>query len=522
MSRWLHRLLIALAGVLCLAGPASAARLVPDGGVVIGGGDPARVTAMLDRAQAAGLAWIRLDAPWQALQPSPGSLDQAGSPAAGAWADLLTTLREAKARGLSVALGTSNAPQWASGKSASNDPPTPDNLPSFAAFMNYLAQKAGPYVDAYFPWNEPNIGLSWDTYDPVAYTRLQQAAYPALKAGDPTAIVSSAPIGPTPGAFNFVRQIYAAGIRGSIDVLSYNLYPPGAPEDGLPNASGQASPLTLPGQGVLRGILDSLDPGRPVWLTELSWSTCSQNLSDIEICVPEATQADYLVRAFTYLRRYLSPGVQRIFWYRMDDQAASRASWFYNQGLLHFDLTPKPAYTALDQVAVTVPDGTPGAGPGTAAGGGAPVSPSIAGSALLRLPAKAARPPAPASARVGKRGRITLGRPKVTVRRGIITLTMRVRLIRTRATLRVEGYRPKRWRRVATVTLKRSSVVRVRVRDRGYLGLRVKAKPPKGKRWVASRVVRVPAPKSARELRRRSPAPGAGARSGSSRRGPAR
>jgi hypothetical protein len=44
-------------------------------------------------------------------------------------------------------------------------------------------------ISAYEVWNEPNGITFWNPVDPVAYTRMLQTGYTAIKAADPSATV---------------------------------------------------------------------------------------------------------------------------------------------------------------------------------------------------------------------------------------------------------------------------------------------------------------------------------------------
>src|SRR5665647_1555508 len=98
-----------------------------------------------------------------------------------------------------------------------------------------------------------------------------------------------------------------------------------------------------------RKILDQYDPGRHVWVTELGWSTCAGCSENNINGVDEATQADYLSRAFIYRSRYLTDFVDRIFWYQMQDGPSSSA-YDHNLGLVRYDGSHKPAFDALANV----------------------------------------------------------------------------------------------------------------------------------------------------------------------------
>ncbi len=148
---------------------------------------------------------------------------------------------------MNVELRLSNAPPWASGRTGSDDPPTPARYGDYASFLTELGMRFGRYIDAYSPWNEPNRQAFWNPVDPDAFTALQKAAYPGIKAGDPTATVV---YGPVVGrylqqnsGYTFLRRSYELGAKGSFDVIGWNGYP-GGPPSRTPRSRAACQPRT--------------------------------------------------------------------------------------------------------------------------------------------------------------------------------------------------------------------------------------------------------------------------------------
>ncbi|MBJ7456579.1 MAG: hypothetical protein JHC74_11020, partial [Thermoleophilia bacterium] len=417
LTRW--PLALCAAGLVLSAVPANAAVVVPAGGFV-GHGTTAQVKEGIDVAHDAGARWVSLSQSWESLEPQPDSYLTPGGAGTATWDALGERLAYAKAKGMSVELRFANAPQWASGRAGSDDPPTPANVPAYGQFLSDLAQRFGPLLDAYSPWNEPNLTRFWNPVSPEAYTALQKVAYTSIKAVDPSATVLTAAIvgrysGQNSG-YSFLRRSYQAGLKGHADVIGWNGYPGGEPESDGPLESGVPAANTLPAQLYLRTLIDEFDPGRRVWIMETGWSTCvSCNVSAAN-GVTEAQQADYLTRAFTYRRRYLTGITDRIFWYQLRDEGTDRSDWFQNQGVVRADLSPKPALAAFRALGTDIPE--PGA-PGT----GSPAATPAAASAVL--PPAAARLGLPTTATSAK-GRVVLGKPRLTARRGIFTLVVKV------------------------------------------------------------------------------------------------
>lgn len=485
MSRWCLLAGIGM-GLIALGPPlASAAVVVPDGGFVVSGSTP-EVKEQIDAAHAAGARWVSIGTSWEQLEPTPDGHLQPGSPGAAEMAELGEQLAHAEALQVSVEIRLVNAPGWASGRAGvSDDPPTPGNLPAYGAFLGDLAERFGPLIDAYSPWNEPNRVAFWNPVSPEAYTALQKVAYTAIKAKDPTATVLSAPVvgryAGVDSGYAFLRRAYEAGLKGHADIVGWTGYPGGEPESPSPVTGVIPAGNTLPAQLYLRDLINQYDPGRKVWIMEIGWSTCvSCNVSAAN-AVTEAQQADYLTRAFTYRRRYLTGITERIFWYKLRDDRPDRNDWFANQGVLRADMSPKPALAAFRALGVDVSDGTP-LDPTVPGPGAAPV-----------LPAAAARLALPSSATSAKGGRLAVGRARLTSRRGFFTMKFRVSVAGGRSALRIEGFRAKRWRLIATTSTRRSGTISIRFRDKAYAGFRIRGTVPGRSGFRVGRIVKIPA-----------------------------
>ena len=467
------RLFAVLAVLIAACGAATAAPVVADAGLrVLANGD--EYEREMDASKAAGVQWISLSAGWPALQPSPGAQVGPTGPGGPEWIRLQDRLRYAHSIGLKTFVQLSGAPVWATdGRPQGLEggvPPRPDALPAYAAFLDAFARGLGADIDAYSPWNEVNQKNYWYPIDPVLYTRLQQAAYPAIKGADPTSIVVSGTIFGKPGSLDFLRRTYAAGIKGSYDVLGWMIFTSAEPE--APAETGTNAQRFLSSVAEVQAVLGQLDPAARIWIVEYSHSTCTPLRV---FCWTEAQQADLLTRAFTYMRRNLQ--VERLFWFSLRDKGTD-ASIESNYGLMRFDFSAKPSYAALRALAVETPGG------GTGGTGGA-------GPAAPQLPAAAAIPPQKPVFRSGRR-LVALGTPRLTLSRGRFTLRMTIRVTGGKSRIVVQGFRTGRWRAVTAFPLKASSKVVLRFRDRGYTGIRIRATRPGGRAFVASRVVRVP------------------------------
>lgn len=279
--------------------------------------------AMLDRLAADGVEWLRIDLYWSTLEPRRGRLD----PVALSQTD--TAVAEARARGLRVLAVLWGTPSWASGVRPTRAArhkhlaAPPRNVQDFARVAGRLARRYRGQVAAWELWNEPNKPRFFDG-TPRRYVKMLRAAYPLVH---PHAQVVFG--GLSRHDVRWLGSAYEAGARGSFDVLATHPYPErhDAPPEG---------PAISSVQGVRALMLRWNDP-KPIWFTELGWSTYQGGVSEIE-------QADYLHRSAGVLRDYRY--VQRAFWFTLNDWPV-RSPWLANLGLLRADGTEKPALETL-------------------------------------------------------------------------------------------------------------------------------------------------------------------------------
>jgi polysaccharide biosynthesis protein PslG len=338
--------LAAAALVLASPAPASAAGVAKGkspSGIATGGwiqsDDPATLTLDLNGIAGANARWMRIDINWDQIQQD--------GPSSYFWTNIDRVVQGATTRGLKV-LGTIlYTPPWArpagtTGRYA----PNPNQYASFAATAVQHYSALG--VHNYEVWNEPNNGDFWQPApDVAAYTRLLKATYSAVKGADPEATVVTGATSPAPNdathvaPVNFVQGIYASGGRGSFDAVGHHPYCfPAYPGDPQGWSAWYQMYGTSPS---LRSVMTANgDASKKIWGTE--WGAPSQG----PYGVGETTQADMLTRAYQLWRGYTWSGP--LFYYNHRDGGMDPSDYF---GLMRQDFTPKPAYTAYQQAALS-------------------------------------------------------------------------------------------------------------------------------------------------------------------------
>jgi hypothetical protein len=315
---------------------------------------PAQV---LDQVPEVGASVIRIDVPWDWLEWT--------APGVEGWDDeenrrLDAFVDAAKQRDLQVLAVVQDTPCWASGDPRKVCDPAamrydwhtpPADPATFADFLTRIVTHYRGRIQYWEIWNEPNLSHFWTNPDPVAYTRLLRAAYPAIKAADPAATVLAGALAPVdPGddgypTLAFVDAMYAAGAKGSFDALSFHPYSIGPP---LAEASSASTihrfSLSVP--ALHERMLRAGDP-RQIWLTETGWATAPTRGTCVTAgLTSEADQARFLAEEWRAVHEW--GFVAGVIWYELFDRGGHTSCDPEDHfGLYHHDLTPKLAATVF-------------------------------------------------------------------------------------------------------------------------------------------------------------------------------
>ncbi|MDX6198839.1 MAG: polysaccharide biosynthesis protein PslG [Actinomycetota bacterium] len=319
--------------------------------------DDASRALFLDQIAASGTTWVRVDLSWAMLQPtSRDSYDLAwGVP----FADHV--LKMVTARGLRPLVTLWLTPPWANG--GQDERTLPIDAADYARAAQWAAARWADTVPAWEIWNEPNDNDFLRGADPVAYTRLLRAAYPAIKAGSPAARVVFG--GPASNDTAWIEKTYAAGAGGFFDTMATHPYQ--AIADEAPEVPDDGTRYHFTHLTAVHALMAAHGDGdKEIWATEFGWSSHANSGTEAnwERGVTRAQQADFLVRALR-LTAATMPYVTHLFWYTdrdFTDQNAQNS----NYGIFDAALRPKPVYDALRNAltggltaAVTTPAATP-------------------------------------------------------------------------------------------------------------------------------------------------------------------
>ncbi len=292
----------------------------------------------------AGATWVRLSIQWKNIeQVLPGVYD--------VWwlAHVDRAIELSNAAGLNVLMMVYDAPAWASGSTQRS---TPRNPADYASFMSFVTNRYRGRIQAYEIWNEQNTERFWTSPSAEAYTRLLQAAYPAVKMADPAATVVFG--GLSTSDYAFVESAYAAGVRGSFDAMAVHPYTycgTGAPDELRRSGNGRITRDSFLGYREVRASMLARSDDKPLWITEFGWNTstarCDPASGSWQGGVSESLQASYTARAYSLLAAdaYLGPAFvynfRNNYWEFDSDTPEARS------GLVRSDFSAKPALNAL-------------------------------------------------------------------------------------------------------------------------------------------------------------------------------
>ncbi|MHB1038465.1 MAG: WD40 domain-containing protein [Pirellulales bacterium] len=280
----------------------------------------------------AGIEWARADFSWSGVERRRGS-----------WSfdHLDATVRMAEEAGVTLLPILDYDTDFAR--------PAYQHLDLWTEYVRQVVTRYKDRIRYWEVWNEPNLEQFWREKPNAAnYTTLLKATCRTIRQIDPKLVVVMGGVSGIP--WDYIEGIYAAGGKDSFDVM--NVHPYRYPA--LPEVNDLVADLVR-----LRKLMTKYgDDAKPIWITEIGWPTHespSGTPPRQRRGVTPDEQARILAR--TYLLSLVA-GVDKIFWYEFQ---AMEAQPFYNEdhfGIVHRDLSPKPAYVALKTLTRLRPAGS--------------------------------------------------------------------------------------------------------------------------------------------------------------------
>ncbi len=317
-----------------------------------------------------GFQWLKQQIEWEKFEQVKGQYD---------WSEIDRAVDTGYKNGIYLLLSVVKAPDWARGPNPDTSvegPPT--NPQDLADFMGAMAARYKGRVQAYEVWNEQNLHYEWgnENIDATRYVQLLAAAYQAIKAADPQALVISGaltPAGTVPGPDNrllavedatYLRQMYQAGLKNYCDGVGahpsgYNI-PPDVDWQTYQDSTAQFRGLwdNKHYSWSFRGVMETYrqimvengDSGKLLWVTEFGWAVEPDPPAARKYAADNTLdeQRDWTVKAFQMGKAWGWVGPM-LLWnlnFRQILPGSEQAMW----SIIEYDGTPLPVYLALQDM----------------------------------------------------------------------------------------------------------------------------------------------------------------------------
>jgi hypothetical protein len=273
--------------------------------------DPDEIRAACRLCQLAGVNWVRDRLSWPELQSERGK-----------WADesrYERSMRIQHEAGLKILQVNHASPLWAK----KNQAHFPDDLRDVYVFYRGLAKRWNGLADAIEPWNEPDIDL-FGGHTGCEIATFQKAAYLGLNAGDPNLPVCEA--------------VFAIDRAETLDEFGTNTAYPYFDIYNLHHYIG------LPMYSRAYGRHRAVNGGRPMWTTEFNLT-----INWADEATKEPSHEDLRVQGYRVGKVFsgaLYEGSEKAFYFILGDYVERNLQY----GLIHKDMTPRPAYVAFAAV----------------------------------------------------------------------------------------------------------------------------------------------------------------------------
>lgn len=247
--------------------------------------------SLLDQMAAGGVKLIRLDVGWNSMEESgdvfgdytdPKATYVPGSTPLNQWyvKKIDKIVNYANSKGIQVLGIYWGTPTWACGgagcNAASPSYTRPGSYSEYAEAFSWATKYWSGRIDNWEVWNEADPSQKfWINQDgsyggTTEYANLLKAAYPAAKAGNPSAKVLTS--GPSSCDDAWIAQLYAAGIKDYFDILAVHGYEGRADTDPL-STDGSKTWNFLHVPAVRQVMVNNNDADKPIWMTEMGFSS---------------------------------------------------------------------------------------------------------------------------------------------------------------------------------------------------------------------------------------------------------
>lgn len=319
-------------------------------------------TEQFQRLKRGGVGSVRMPVSWAVVQPVQGVAPD--------WSSVDPLVAGAASSGISVLPFVYGAPTWA--VPADRRWHSPKNLPvrsgvqraGWQAFLAQAVQRYGPQgtfwaenptvprapLRTWQIWNEQNFKYFVAKPDPAEYGKLLKLSASTIKAADPGAKLVLGGMFARPNeatknfkppqayfAADFLQQMYekTPGIKSKFQGVALHPY------------TGNYKRLTPYIEEFREVLTANHDAGKPLWITELGWSSDKAALNDSFAKGPKG-QVTQLKGAFSLLRAHQAKWRLRgVYWFSVEDGSTAACNFCGGSGLFGPGFVPKPSWAAF-------------------------------------------------------------------------------------------------------------------------------------------------------------------------------
>lgn len=319
-------------GAAALADGAHSMKFGLNYGSTLMSASPAAIRTSLQDAVTVGAKWVRIDLPWETVQPNNALTYK--------WGKFDVVADTAKSLGLKIDAVLDATAYWDTTPACKRGtadttfcPPSSDA--DFAKFATTAARRYhNRGVGAWEIWNEPNLAARWWPIPKAsAYAQMLSTVSSAIRGTDRNAIILMAGLAAVPddAALGYVSQnrflsdlAHIGGSLANVDAISY--HPFSAPT--RPSLAGDFADVSGSPDNLLRILQTSGNPKVQIWITE-SGDTEYDGAPAPVGSNPTATQLQGQAGYATDLVKSVStnPNVTADFWFADQDIAAEHLYW---------------------------------------------------------------------------------------------------------------------------------------------------------------------------------------------------
>jgi len=312
---------------------------------------PAQMNTDLNTQASLGVAYIREQLSWAALEPEPGVYK---------WSQMDAIVKATAAHHMHLLALIDFTPAWARPIGCDSFKCAPAGPSHFAAFAATAAARYAPYgVHDWEIWNEPNVVNFWlPAPDPAIYSQLLTQAASAIRSVDPQAFIITGGLAPTADAngnidqLSYLQGLCADGALSVADAVGVHPYSaPVGPDYYAPwNAWSQLAQTATSDRSIMNACGAA---SKQLWATEYGAPTngpgAQATESDLNLAahpdhVDEAFQAQMATQAVQYAAAQSWFGA--LFWYSSRDLGTLTTTNQNFYGLVRYDGSHKPAFAA--------------------------------------------------------------------------------------------------------------------------------------------------------------------------------